>query len=949
MIFGPDDNLYVSSLDTGQILRYDGTDGKFLDIFVDRNIGELNSPKGLTFGMHGDLFVSNDADNSVLRYSQNGMSKGPFVEENTLEFIAETPIILNATNQINQKNNTGFESVPVIPPRGLLDPEGVTFFPNCYNTSSQIKNPNSDQFKTNEECYFLVSSSKNNLIFRYVYNENTESTFKDVFVNDELIKNPQTVIFGPDNNLYVASFDTDEVLRFDGSTGEFIDVFASSGGLNGPVGMVFDDVTSSLFVTSKNSDQVFKYDSKTGEFLEIFIQDTDDDAQKPESIIRGPDNNLYVSSSKTNQILQYDLDGNLIEKFVTDKSGGLYQPKDLGFNQEGNLCVGSLVSNDIKCYDAQNGKILEKIDVSFNRGLMGKPYSEFGPDGELYVSEALSSTVSRYDRNTNLFSAKILSGEEEPLLGPRNFVFGPDDNLYVTSNNNHQILRLDGDTGIFTDVFITHSSGGLAAPQDLAFHDEHLYVTSNDNHRVLRYSQTTGEFVDDFVKSRDGGLSEPRGLIFDNDGHLYIASNENHKILRYDAITGAFEKEIDTGGSLLNPVGLIFDNTGNLIVSSSGNDQVLSYDISSPLLEPRILISAEFIDDPADLAIDSENDLLYVASSKSNRVLKYDFKSEDIQEIKEITDTAMLEIPHGLLLQNDELFISNIQSNRILKHDLNTRESELFYSGTLGVLGPLGLTFGPDGSMYVISGRNHDIFRYDPSNGNLLGTFSLSPFQDTNDESVLPYGQLQDLVFSPDGRHLYVTSMFTHQVLRFDSLTGEYLDVFIDLNKYGLKYPQNIVYSPNRESIFINSFDTGSIFVFDAKTGELVEKLDAKTRLNIKNMKFGFDGKLYFTVDDYSRVLYHEPNSGAIAEFDLGGIYLGNLDLNLLKKKYLLNNINTTRHDTIVVYDNLLERQFATISLSDDLVGDFLPLPVIWNMIIGNIGNVEEPYSNQKK
>ena len=39
--------------------------------------------------------------------------------------------------------------------------------------------------------------------------------------------NPTAAIFGPDGNLYVASFGTDEVLRYDGETGAFLDVFVS--------------------------------------------------------------------------------------------------------------------------------------------------------------------------------------------------------------------------------------------------------------------------------------------------------------------------------------------------------------------------------------------------------------------------------------------------------------------------------------------------------------------------------------------------------------------------------------------------------------------------------------------------------------------------------------------------------------------------------------------------
>jgi secreted PhoX family phosphatase len=56
--------------------------------------------------------------------------------------------------------------------------------------------------------------------------------FIDVFVSSESggLGSPDGMLFGPDGNLYVASDSTDEVLRYDGVTGAFIDVFVSGGG-----------------------------------------------------------------------------------------------------------------------------------------------------------------------------------------------------------------------------------------------------------------------------------------------------------------------------------------------------------------------------------------------------------------------------------------------------------------------------------------------------------------------------------------------------------------------------------------------------------------------------------------------------------------------------------------------------------------------------------------------
>ena len=106
------------------------------------------------------------------------------------------------------------------------------------------------------------------------------------------------------------------------------------------------------------------------------------------------------------------------------------------------------------------------------------------------------------------------------------------------------------------------------------------------------------------------------------------------------------------------------------------------------------------------------------------------------------------------------------------------------------------------------------------------------------------------------------------------------------MNKDGLKHPQKIVYGPDQKLLYIHSMDTGSVSTYDAQSGNLVTKdLFDGVRLDVKNMAFGPDSKLYLTVGDYSKVLYFDPSSKNLQELDLGGIYLGSLDQKFAKNK----------------------------------------------------------------
>src|SRR5258707_13269899 len=73
-------HILVSSLGTDEVLRYSGTTGQFLGVFVRAGTGGLHWPEGLTFGPDGFLYVSSALTNSILHFNpETGGFMGPFV------------------------------------------------------------------------------------------------------------------------------------------------------------------------------------------------------------------------------------------------------------------------------------------------------------------------------------------------------------------------------------------------------------------------------------------------------------------------------------------------------------------------------------------------------------------------------------------------------------------------------------------------------------------------------------------------------------------------------------------------------------------------------------------------------------------------------------------------------------------------------------------------------
>jgi sugar lactone lactonase YvrE/subtilisin-like proprotein convertase family protein len=271
-----------------------------------------------------------------------------------------------------------------------------------------------------------------------------------------------------------------------------------SGGLNDAIGATIGP-DGNLYVSSLGGDEVMRYNGTTGapdpisgQSGAIFVTQGLGKLQAPEYLRFGPDGNLYVVDSATNQVFSYNgTTGAFISIFVTAaNNGGLKDPVGLAFDAKGNLYVGGAQSNNIVEFDA-NGNPTVFVPASANGG----------------------------------------------LTSPEGLAFGPDGNLYVSSNGTNQVLKYDGKTGAFLGTFVAAGGGGLAGPAGLAFGpDGSLFVSSAVTAQVLHYQgpggSQPGAFLDVFVPAGAAGLVRPTDLVFDGGGNLYLSTQSQSSVLK---------------------------------------------------------------------------------------------------------------------------------------------------------------------------------------------------------------------------------------------------------------------------------------------------------------------------------------------------------------------------------------------------------------------------------
>jgi sugar lactone lactonase YvrE len=195
---------------------------------------------------------------------------------------------------------------------------------------------------------------------------------------------PDDMNYGPDGNLYVSSGTNTggAILRFDGRTGAFIDVFATSPSLKRPYGHAFGP-DGKLYVSSFRSDEILRFDAVTGQFIDVFAagNGTADGLNGPNDLLFGPDGALYVTTQGsvadgqggisfdfTSQVLRYDIATGTGTVFADQPSA---DPVGFGFVSLLGLAAGpgdtlwvSDFANGLLVYDGA-GTLLARYDTNY--------------------------------------------------------------------------------------------------------------------------------------------------------------------------------------------------------------------------------------------------------------------------------------------------------------------------------------------------------------------------------------------------------------------------------------------------------------------------------------------------------------------------------------------------------------------------------------------------------
>ena len=376
-------------------------------------------------------------------------------------------------------------------------------------------------------------------------------------------------------------------------------------------------------------------------------------------------------------------------------------PTDIAIGKDGDLYVVDSENNFIKIFVVTHGsqcptgtdKIIDDeicFDEKFggfgsNDGKFNTPISlAINPDTkDVYIVDSDNNRVQRFEADGDfdgLLFGSSDSDDDEYLGSPTAIaIHQSTDNIFVADSSTDSISVFD-DNGNFMFSFGSAGSDDdeFRNPSGLIFDNDNdiLYVADTGNNRIQIFEITDGsncpsdtdEIVEDEVcyvgsfgssGSADGKFDEPTGLAFDEDNQmLYVSDTENNRIQVFEMISSntcpsgtskitdgvcfveKFGSSGTTDGKFNSPTGIAIDSLNNILyIADNDNDriQIVSLTSASSLVPPPQNLKS--------VPVSSTSVLLYWDSPKINKDVppitgyKIDYKTSSTTYTTVMADT----------------------------------------------------------------------------------------------------------------------------------------------------------------------------------------------------------------------------------------------------------------------------------------------------------------------
>jgi hypothetical protein len=306
----------------------------------------------------------------------------------------------------------------------------------------------------------------------------TEGDFLGFFVgvkNNQGLQNPQSIDFGPEDKVYVTSFDTNEVLVWEANNqtaGVFGQANQEDSGLIGPTDLAFNSDKTLLFVSSSVNDKVLQFNVTTEEFIGVAA---DEGIISPEGISFDENEDLVVASRATNELIRYgeskidllisdwttgddtiyayDMDGDLIRSINLD--GLLDNPKNIAADSEAKVWIADFGNQSLVKLERIDERQAVPIGSELKIDLSNLVIFKEEPREAVELKDK-DKTIVYIDAEGNMFPTENKTFTTS--VSPQGISFDDDDNIFVSDWEKNRVIILNKDGEFLSSIKVNSTT-----------------------------------------------------------------------------------------------------------------------------------------------------------------------------------------------------------------------------------------------------------------------------------------------------------------------------------------------------------------------------------------------------------------------------------------------------------------------------------------------------------
>ncbi|MGC2485825.1 MAG: hypothetical protein WA359_06255 [Acidimicrobiales bacterium] len=585
-IANDDNSISVLPASSGTIFGQSVTAGQITTLTA---ASGLNSPLALAMDANGDLFISNDGNNTI-------------------------SVLPASTGTIFGQSVTANQITTLQASIGSEAPFGLSFDANGDLFGASL---GTDQI--------TVIPAHTGTIFG-------QSMTADVETNLHAtagINSPAAVDFDADGDLFASSNDTGAVTVVPSHTGtifgqsmtaDVASTLSAASGLTAPQGLAFD-ASGNLFVTNSEANTVTVLPASTGT---IFGQSVTADVaatveaatglKEPVGIDFDAGGDLYIADESDNSLSMVPANAvpapMVPTTTLSTSFAGLDGPIDMAFDAGGDLFVSNTTSNTITVDPASTGTLFGQsvsadmaTTLSAATGLSGPYGIAMDAQGDLFIVNNSTNTVTVVPASTGTLFGQAVTADVATTLtaatgldSPYGIVVDANGDLLITNISDSAITVVPASTGtifgqsVTADVATTLSAAsGLSQPFGMALDASgDLFVSNLGNNTISVLPASTGTLFGQSVMADQtatlaaaSAVGDAYDIAVDASGDLFISNNAVNTVAVVPASTGTLfgqsvtanqEATLTAVTGLDQPEAPALDASGDLFVANFGAD-----------------------------------------------------------------------------------------------------------------------------------------------------------------------------------------------------------------------------------------------------------------------------------------------------------------------------------------------------------------------------------------